>query len=36
MFRPTKEELDVLEEFGNEGWNWKVLLACFRKVPFHI
>ena len=32
MFRPTKEEMDVLEEFGNEGWNWPSLLECFKKV----
>ena len=32
LFRPTKEEIDVLEEFGNAGWNWEDLLGYFKKV----
>ena len=33
MLRPSKEELDALEqEFGNEGWNWESLLHYMKKV----
>lgn len=32
MFRPSKEEMDALEELGNEGWNWESLLHYMKKV----
>ena len=32
MCRPSKDELDALEELGNSGWNWDSLLPYFKKV----
>ena len=30
--RPCKEEIDALEELGNEGWNWESFLHYMKKV----
>ena len=32
IIRPSKDEIDALEELGNEGWNWNSLLRCMKKV----
>lgn len=32
IFRPTKYELDAIEQLGNPGWNWDSLLHYFKKV----
>lgn len=29
--RPSKEELNALEELGNKGWNWNSLLESMKK-----
>ncbi|TFK31425.1 alcohol oxidase [Crucibulum laeve] len=31
LLRPSKDEFDALEEFGNEGWNWESLLKYMKK-----
>ena len=33
--RPSKYEVDALEELGNPGWNWDTLLPYFKKVPYY-
>ncbi|KAK0445982.1 alcohol oxidase [Desarmillaria tabescens] len=30
--RPSKEELDAIEELGNEGWNWDSLSSYMKKA----
>lgn len=30
--RPSKEELDGIEQLGNPGWNWNSLYAGMLKV----
>lgn len=32
MFRPSKVEMDALEELGNKGWNWDSILHYMKKV----
>lgn len=32
IIRPSKDEIDALEELGNEGWNWDSLLYYMKKV----
>ncbi|KAF8873116.1 alcohol oxidase [Infundibulicybe gibba] len=32
MFRPSKEELNALEELGNDGWNWASLFEYMKKA----
>jgi choline dehydrogenase-like flavoprotein len=32
IFRPSKDELDAIEELGNPGWNWDSLLYYIKKV----
>ncbi|KIP05965.1 hypothetical protein PHLGIDRAFT_128561 [Phlebiopsis gigantea 11061_1 CR5-6] len=31
MFRPSKIEIDAIEELGNPGWNWDSLSHYFKK-----
>lgn len=31
MFRPSKVEMDALEELGNKGWNWDSILHYMKK-----
>jgi choline dehydrogenase-like flavoprotein len=32
MFRPSKAEVDALEDLGIQGWDWDSLLPYFKKV----
>ena len=32
MFRPSKTEIDALEDLGAKGWNWESLLYYMKKV----
>ncbi len=32
IFRPTRHELDAIEQLGNPGWNWDSLLHYMKKV----
>ncbi|EKM52284.1 uncharacterized protein PHACADRAFT_260581 [Phanerochaete carnosa HHB-10118-sp] len=31
IFRPSKDEIDAIEELGNPGWNWDSLLYYLKK-----
>lgn len=31
MLRPSKSEMDALEELGNPGWNWETMLHYMKK-----
>ncbi|KAF8868345.1 alcohol oxidase [Infundibulicybe gibba] len=31
MFRPSRDELNALEELGNDGWNWPSLFEYMKK-----
>lgn len=32
IFRPSKDEIDAIEELGNPGWNWDSMLQYLKKV----
>ena len=34
MLRPSKSEMDALEELGNPGWNWETMLHYMKKVRY--
>ena len=36
IFRPSKEELDAIEELGNPGWNWKNYEKYAAKVERYV
>lgn len=36
IIRPSKDEIDALEELGNEGWNWDSLLYYMKKVITYV
>jgi hypothetical protein len=36
MFRPSKMEVDALEDLGAKGWNWDSLLHYMKKVSYGI
>lgn len=36
LFRPSREEYDVIEELGNQGWNWEDILKYIKKVACYL
>ena len=35
LFRPSREEYDVIEVLGNPGWNWEDMLKYTKKVAWN-